>query len=180
MSVPADLYKPIDLKSWVWKHFQLSKTDAGFAWCSVQGCINRKISRPEGSTTNLKMHLQNSHHIYKKPLTKSTSIKDALMKQNASPNLYPAAKQRACHQSIARMLIDNALPFRLVDSPAFIDAMQDISDNKYSPVGRTKITSIIDELYKDMVDTVGMHSTLYFICGHDDEYQFHIVLLICF
>lgn len=157
MPLPADLYSPSDLKSWVWKHFQLSHAEPGFAWCSVRRCTNRKISRPGGSTSNLQVHLQNAHHIYSKPTSRSNSIKEALNKQNPSINLYPVTKQQSCHHSIAMMVIENALPFRLVSSPSFIEAMLNISDNKYSPMGRTKITSIIDDLYKDMVDTVRIY-----------------------
>lgn len=52
------------------------------------------------------------------------------------------------------MIISNTLAFALVDDPDFIDALSEVSDNKFVTFGRTKLTNMVDDMYKDMVDTV--------------------------
>lgn len=146
--LPNDLYVP-DLDSWVWQYFKLSLSQPETAFCCISGCTAKKVNRARGNTTNLIMHLKRRHQKTEPRVQKKTTIRDLLEKSQVEK--FSESKKKELDTKLISMFIDNYLSFSTTDSESFIKFISFLSEGKYIPPGRSKLTKMIDEMYEDMV-----------------------------
>ena len=158
-TIPDDLYTPRKHQSHVWLYFKLSLKVKRFAWCCVEGCpdYRRRVSRPQGTTTNLLDHLKKWHpRLADSPSTpasaSSPSIRELLKASTTAP--CTESFQRELDDLVARAVVANGLSLHVVDSPEFVRAFHFATNRSYIPLSRHKLTSTLDLLYQSMTEAL--------------------------
>jgi BED zinc finger len=151
----------------VWKHFLKNEANKGKCkYCS------KVLSIPTGTTSTLSRHLRCAHPIQYAAYSKDQALKSSLnIKNRPKPSgsqqsivsfgfgkkaKLPATnpKAKTITKNIALMLVENYLPYSLVESTSFRNLMEDAEPAYQVPCRTTFSRSIIPKMYTSTKDII--------------------------
>jgi hypothetical protein len=145
----SERFKPANVKGKHWEWFVKHNEAPGFAFCLLCEKVKKNvwIGLPQRTTQNMRHHLTSEHKIV---LDSPTPVKTTL-RQSMLPvtQVMPLDKSRADRKLALAIVVEN-IPILFSDSPMMISYSQYISSGRYTPSGRTAITSHISILAEEM------------------------------
>ena len=164
MDIAKEEYiKKSNASSWVWSYFSFKKTtftnesfivDYKTVYCRIGDC--KWKNNFASQTTNMINHVKKSHE---EEYAKHTEKKEKVTSQKISTFLesqqpYPAhsSKAQLITDKITNLLIEELLPFSVVNSTAFREVLQS-ADPRYNVPDRNSFaTKYIPKLYEEKRD----------------------------
>ena len=131
-TISVDLYEPVKLQSWVWKHAQLSPSYPNYVWSCVPGRkpSTRRVSRKDGTTTNFRHHPKHAHGIKEGTYTSTpNTIEKYTQARTACSPIFAASMDSL----ITQFFITNCLPFNVASSPSYTSLFQSATGGSYDP-----------------------------------------------
>jgi hypothetical protein len=125
-----------------------------YIWCSQCKTQGWSLSNQLGNTSNYQKHLETKHGYSfisgkLQPKTINT-ITLSFTQQNNKVEPFARQKIDDLNRLLALAWVSNSWSFNSVDDKAFLQFIDCLTDGKYSPPGRTKLTKIIDDLDNQM------------------------------
>lgn len=138
----------------VWQYFHISKKQDDYVWCIIDRCGDPCVKRCNSGTTSLHRHLK-SHHpsiIFSGTGAGQRTIREVL-NDTKKPG-YNKAKTKLLNDLITRYIISSCSPFAVVDNHDFLKLVSELSEQRFVPMGRTKLTGCVDDLYRNMMAVI--------------------------
>lgn len=153
-----DLYFPINRRSIVWKHFQLSRKEKNKAFCTH--CTETVGLSGDASTSAMAKHLKRRHKeldLNQQQTVRSSSAKSSQNSDEEQPSVlqmlmkdnYAVDHPKAISITgqIALMIVKDQQPISLLEDKGFVDLIKYLAP-RYNVVSRRHMTeTVIPKLY---------------------------------